>query len=88
MDDDNVYLDPTAAYRVAQLVGRDVGEVLPVSESTLRKRIHDKGLLASIDEARQTLTVRRSIAGSTRSVLHLLRSTLLPEASDGDEDAE
>jgi hypothetical protein len=88
VDDDNVYLDPTAAYRVAQLVGRDVGEVLPVSESTLRKRIHEKGLLASIDEARQTLTVRRTVGGSSKGVLHLLRITLLPEMSDGDEDAE
>jgi hypothetical protein len=73
---------------VAQLVGRDVGEVLPVSESTLRKRIHEKGLLASIDEARQTLTVRRTVGGSSKGVLHLLRITLLPEMSDGDEDAE
>jgi hypothetical protein len=88
MDDDHVYLDPTAAYRVAQLVGRDVGELLAVSEPTLKKRLHEKGVLASTDPARETLTVRRNIGGSTRSVLHILRITLLPEVSDGDEDAE
>lgn len=86
--EDDVYLEPTAAFRAVQLIGRDVGEVLPVAEHTLRRRLHDKGLLASIDEARQTLTVRRSIGGSAKNVLHFSRSTILPEVSDGDEDAE
>jgi hypothetical protein len=88
VEDDQVYIDPTAAYRVAQLVGRDVGELLAVSEQTLNKRLREKGLLASTEARRETLTVRRSIGGSSRSVLHFRRTTLLPEASDGDEDAE
>jgi hypothetical protein len=87
-DDDNVYLEPTAAYRLAQVAGRDMGEILSVSEQTLRKRLREKDLLASIDEKRETLTVRRSICGSSKGVLHFLRSTILPEVSDGDEDAE
>jgi len=87
-DDQDIYLDPTAAYRVAQVVGRDIGEALTVSEQTLKKRLHEKGLLASVDKARQTLTVRRNIAGTSKSVLHFLRATILPEVSDGDEDAE
>jgi hypothetical protein len=88
VDGDELYLDPTAAYRVAQVAGRDMGEVLAVSEQTLKKRLHEKRLLASVDQKRQTLTVRRSIGGSSKDVLHLLRSTVLPEVSDGDEDAE
>jgi len=88
VEDDELYLEPTAAYRLAQIAGRDVGEVLVVSEQTLRKRLHEKGLLASVDEARQTLTVRRNIDGSCKHVLHFLRSTILPEVSDGDEEAE
>jgi hypothetical protein len=67
---------------------RDVGDVLAISEQTLRKRLNEKGMLASVDEARQTLTVRRTLGGSSKSVLHFLRVTVLPEASDGDEDAE
>jgi hypothetical protein len=86
--DGDIYLESTAAYRVAQVVGRDAGEALTVSEQTLKKRLREKGLLASVDEARQTLTVRRSISGSSKSVLHFLRSTILAEVSDGDEDAE
>jgi hypothetical protein len=86
MDDDAIYLEATAAYRVAQMAGRDAGEELGVSEQTLKKRLRDKKLLASIDEKRETLTVRRSICGSTKDVLHFCRSTLLlddAEESDG-----
>jgi hypothetical protein len=86
--DDDLYLEPTAAYRVAQLMGRDVGEILTVSEQTLKKRLREKKLLASFDEKRHVLTIRRSIGGSSKDVLHFWRSTVLPEASDGDEDAE
>jgi hypothetical protein len=86
--EDDVYLEPTAAFRAVQLVGRDIGDVLAVGEHTMRRRFHDKGLLASVDEARQTLTVRRSIGGSSKNVLHFLRSTILPEVSDADEEAE
>jgi hypothetical protein len=86
--DDDLYLEPTAAYRVAQLMGRDVGEILTVSEQTLKKRLREKKLLASFEEKRHVLTVRRSIGGSSKDVLHFWRSTVLPEASDGDEDAE
>ncbi len=87
VDEDDIYLEPTAAFRSAQVAGRDVGEVLAVAEQTLRKRLHEKGFLASIDEARETLTVRRSIGGTSKSVLHFLRSTFLPQVSDADEDA-
>jgi hypothetical protein len=87
MTEDDVYLEPTAAFRAVQLVGRDLGEVLTVGEHTLRRRLHDKGLLASVDEGRGTLTVRRSIGGSSKSVLHFRRSTILPEVSDADEEA-
>lgn len=87
VDDDNLYLDLTAAYRLAQIAGRDAGEVLAVSEPTLKKRLSERGLLASVEKKRGTLTVRRSIGGSYKDVLHFLRGVVLPEESDGDEDA-
>jgi len=85
VEEEDLYLDPIAAFRVVQIAGRDVGEVLTVSEQTLKKRLHEKRLLASVDVKRQTLTVRRTIGGSSKDVLHLLRSTLLPEAPNGEE---
>ena len=75
-------MEPTAAFRVVQTAGRESGEVLPVSESTLKRRLRDKGLLASTDAKRQTLTIRRTISGSSKDVLHFCRSTLLPEEPD------
>jgi hypothetical protein len=49
IDGDELYLDPAAAYRVFQKAASEAGESLPVSEQILRKRLHEKGLLASTD---------------------------------------
>ncbi len=88
IDREDIYLEPTASFRAAQIAARDSGEAFAISEHTLKKRLREKDLLASVDEARQTLTVRRSISGSSKSVLHFRRSTILPEVPDADEDAE
>jgi hypothetical protein len=85
-DRDDIYLEPIAAHQVVQNASRDVGETMPVSEQVLRKRLREKGYLASIDERRETNTVRRKIGGSSKNVLHFLRSTLLP--SEDKEDGE
>jgi hypothetical protein len=87
LDADHIYLEPAAAFRVVRLAARDSGDAFAISEATLRRRLRDKGLLASTDEKRQTLTIRRIICGSAQDVLHLHRSTVLPEVSDADEDA-
>jgi hypothetical protein len=88
VDEDDVYLEPATANRLIRVAARDSGEELALGEQTLRKRLHEKGLLASVDSNRETLTVRKNIGGSSKSVLHFLRATILPDLSDGDEDAE
>ena len=87
MNSDDVYLDSKAAYRLVQAAGRDSGEVLAVTEQTLKKRLREKNLLASIDQNRETLTVRKRIEGSSKDVLHIHRSVLLPDEPD-DQDAD
>jgi len=52
-------------------------ERLAVSEQTLRHRLREHGLLASVDVGRQMLLVRRTLEGSTRQVLHLRVGDLL-----------
>ena len=84
MDGDDLYLEPSVAYRVIQTAAREMGDPFSIAEQTLRKRLHEKKLLASIAEHRGTLTVRRTLAGSVRPVLHLLRSALLPESPEED----
>jgi hypothetical protein len=90
VDGDDLLLESTAAYRVVQIAARDSAEPFSISEQMLKKRLHEKGLLASIDQRRGTLTIRRTLAGSNRPVLHLLRSKLLPESPEEDmaDDAE
>lgn len=85
VDGENLYLEPEASYRVAQTQAQG-GEALTVGARTLRKRIKERGYLVSIDEKRQTLTVRRTVEGvKDRGVLHLRLSSLF---SDGDEPDE
>jgi len=69
-DGTDLYVDGKAAYRVAQnMLGSS--DALGVPEPTLRKRMNEIGLLQSRDEARETLTIRRTLQGANRNVLHL-----------------
>ena len=82
LDHDDLYLEPSTAFRVVQNAGRDNGETLAISEQTLKKRLRERGLLASTDVKRETLTVRRTIAGCQQDVLHFFTETLLPKGPD------
>ena len=68
--DEGLYLLPDPALAAARAVGEAVADPLAVSPAALRKRLHEAGYLASVDAARQTLTVRRSLQGAQRDVLH------------------
>ena len=85
LEGEHLYLEPTAAFRAAQNVGRDIGESIAVSAQTLRKRLSERGLLQSHDTIRETLTVGQSIGGSQKTVLHLHRRTLLPDETRDEE---
>jgi len=74
--DDDLLLDPDAAFAAAQKLARDQGTSIPIKQRTLWKRLAEQGLLASRDPARGTNTVRRTIEGMRRELLHLRTSTL------------
>ena len=69
IDLDDVYLEPDLSYEVAQKQAGN--ERIPLTERTLHSRLNERGLLASIDTARETLKVRRTLEGRGREVLHL-----------------
>jgi hypothetical protein len=69
-------------------MARDTDEALSISEQTLRRRLRDRGLLASVDQTRETLTIRRSIGGSSKDVLHLRRTTLLAEDPEEEDEGD
>ena len=75
-----IFLDPVVSYQVAQQMA-GAGH-LAVSVHTLSRRLHQQGLLASVDAARGMLLVRRILEGGSRKVLHLKASNLLGLETD------
>jgi hypothetical protein len=65
----DLFLDPVVSYQVAQEMAG--AERIPVSEQTVRQRLRQLGLLASIDTGRGMVQVRRTLEGHPRQVLHL-----------------
>lgn len=70
LDGDDLYLQPDAAYSLAQRMASG-GEGLTISSQTLWKRLNEAGMLASTDTARNTNKVRRTIVGKSTPVIHL-----------------
>jgi len=71
----DVFLEPAISYEVVQRLAGP--ERLPVSAQTLRHRLREHGMLASIDTGRQMLLVRRTLEGIPRQVLHLKACNLV-----------
>jgi hypothetical protein len=76
IDGEALYLEPEASYAAAQEMAGAQGESLTVSAPTLRRRLKERGLLASVDAKRETLTIRRVVESASRNVLHLDSSSL------------
>jgi hypothetical protein len=72
LDGEEVFLESAAAFAVAQRFAREQDEPFPISEQALRRRLHERGLLASTDEGRGRLLVRRVLQGERRAVLHVV----------------
>lgn len=72
----NLYLDKTAAYAALVALDRETGGTLP-SPHQLWTRLRDRGVLVSTDQDRETLTVRKTVGGSRREVLHLSADLVL-----------
>jgi hypothetical protein len=91
LDGDDIYLDGSAAFAAAQSVGRDIGETLVITPHTLKRRLRERGLLASVDrrdETKERLEVRRTLQGSRRTVLHVLARSLGVETVDQVDQSE
>jgi hypothetical protein len=80
--EDDLYLDPHAAFVAAQRFGRDGGEQIPVTLPTLTRRLKEQGLLSGREEYRGVLTVRRTLEGKRRDVLPLAAGALTPPEPD------
>lgn len=76
VEGDDLYLEPVASHAMAQRVASNLGEAFPIGRKALAKRLSERGLLLSSERERRTLTVRVSLAGARRAVLHFASSTL------------
>jgi hypothetical protein len=76
VDGDDLYLEPEASYAEAQRLAAEQGESLTVGTQTLRRRLAEKGLLVTRDAKRQKLTMRKTLDGVRRDVLHLHPASL------------
>lgn len=67
----DLYIEIGATYKAIQSIAAATGDTISIGTKTLTKRLHERGMLASTDEARGRLTVRKTLQGSRRDVLHL-----------------
>ncbi len=77
--DGSLLLEPEASFAAVQRMAREQGSGLPITQSTLWKRLAEKGLLASRDAARGRNKTRATIAGERKTVIHLVAGALSPE---------
>jgi len=78
LEDDQLYLEPKAAYAEVQELARKNGEWLAVSEQTMRKRLNERNLLLTVNERGSELTIQKKIQGKRERVLCMRANTLEP----------
>jgi hypothetical protein len=71
IDGQSLFLDQQAAYAAANMLSDEQGDTLGVTPATLYKRLSESGVLRSKDNGRDRLTIRRTLAGVRRTVLHV-----------------
>jgi uncharacterized protein DUF3854/uncharacterized protein DUF927 len=79
---DDLYLDPRASFAAVQRFGRDAGEQVPITLQTVTRRMWERHLLVSREEIRETFSIRRTLEGKRRDVLHLRASVLTADEPD------
>lgn len=87
VDGGDLYLDKVAAYAVLNALEKETGTGLP-SPHELWKRLRDRGVLAGTDGKRGTFTVRKTVSGTRRDVLHVRAAVALGGATEDVTDGE
>ncbi len=71
VDGADLFLEPEVAFAVAQRMSEAGHEPLGIGAKTLHKRLHEQGHLVSTEITRGHLTIRKTLEGRVRTVLHL-----------------
>lgn len=86
LDSDALFLDPDAAFAVAQDLGSRVGKTMPTTVTTLGKRLVDNKLIVSTESGRTKQKIY--VVRQSQRVWHLRLSEVFPEAEPGDLEYE
>jgi hypothetical protein len=78
LDEEHLYLEPDAAHAEVQRFATEKGESFAITSCTLGKRLHEKGILVATDQARDRLTVRRTVEGRRDEVWCLSAGAFYP----------
>ena len=90
LDDGEIYLQADSAYSVVQRLARDGGDQLSITLPTLKKRLKERGILASTEKYRSSnrdverLEVRRVLQDKRRKVLHINNQYLNSTATESE----
>lgn len=79
-DGDGVFLEPDATFAEVQKLAAEQGDLIPVTKSTVWKRLSEKGHLASTYPGR--LKVQKRIAGGVKWLVHLRAESITGCDSD------
>jgi hypothetical protein len=83
---EDLYLEPAAAFAIAQRLAQETGEGFAITMRTLHKRLSERGFLKSVPETRESLAIRKVLAGQRRNVLHLDTAPfVLPQPDQPDQ---
>lgn len=77
-DEENLYLQPDAAFAAVQRLSKDQGTAITVGSKTMWKRLDEEGFIGSKDAEPGRHTIRKKIEGKHRRVLHLKENVLYP----------
>jgi hypothetical protein len=87
VDGGEVFLDPEAAYAAGHAVATSQQMQMTITQGTLWKRLAQHGLIKTRDTERRRNTVRKTLGGVRRDVLHLVwRDGGEEEADSADHD--
>jgi hypothetical protein len=75
IEDDDLYLEPEVATSCAKRLAREQGNELPFTKERIQQSLKEAGLLQSSEHQRNT--VRRTLDGRRRYLLHLSAETVL-----------
>ncbi len=73
--DDNIYLNPEAAFAAAQRLAREGGEAIPIGQRTLVQRLYEAGMLIT-EDSQETHLHRLMVDGSRIRALRLRSGAL------------